>query len=204
MRMMQHDGFYWPAGDDHCHKVIHGETGDIDEALAFVNRFDVAVQAGGNVGVWAALMAQRFKTVWTFEPDPANYACLVENVPANVRHMNAGLGNKADKVGMKLFPDNCGAHYVSGSGDIEIVTIDSLNLPACGYLCLDVEGYEPKALHGAVATIERFRPVIQMEEKGLSERYYGIRSGAAERWLVREHGYHIAKRVRKDVILVPN
>jgi FkbM family methyltransferase len=202
--MMLHDGYYWPAGDDHCHKVIHGETGDIDEALAFVTGFDVAVQAGGNVGVWATLMAKQFETVWTFEPDPANYACLVENVPSNVRHMNAGLGDKAERVGMKLFPDNCGAHYVNGSGKIEIITLDSLSLPACDYLCLDVEGYEPKALHGAAETITRFRPVIQMEEKGLSEKYYGIRAGAAERWLVREHGYRIAKRVRKDVILVPN
>jgi hypothetical protein len=42
-----------------------------------------------------------------------------------------------------------------------------------------------------------------MEEKGLSERYFGIRRGAAERWLIREHGYRVAKKVRKDMILVP-
>lgn len=203
MRMMLHDGFYWPAGDAHCHKVIHSETPDIDEALSFVKKFVVAVQAGGNVGVWAALMAKRFNTVWTFEPDAANYACLVENVPENVRHANVGLGDKPDKVGMKLFPDNCGAHYVSGPGKIDIVTLDSVDLPGCDYLCLDVEGYEPKALHGAKETIARFRPVIQIEEKGLSEKYYRIRAGAAEWWLVREHGYRMAKRVRKDVILVP-
>lgn len=198
-----HDGFLWPAGDDHCHKVIHGELGDIDEALGFVRKFDVAVQAGGNVGVWAARLAKRFKTVWTFEPDAANYACLVENVPANVLHKNTGLGDKAESVGMKLFPDNCGAHYVDGPGDIEIVTLDSMDLPSCDYLCLDIEGYEPKALHGAARTIAKYKPVIHMEEKGLSERYYGIPKGEAERWLVRKFGYRIAKKVRKDVILVP-
>lgn len=203
MRMMLHDGFYWPAGDDHCHKVIHGELGDIAEALAYVTRFDVAVQAGGNVGVWAATLAKHFKTVWTFEPDPDNYACLLENVPDNVKYRNVGLGDKSEKVGLRLYPDNCGAHYVSGPGKIEIVTVDSLDLSACDYLCLDIEGYEPKALHGAKETIAKFRPVIQMEEKGLSEKYYGIKRGAAERWLEREFGYRIAKRVRKDVILVP-
>jgi len=203
MAVAQHDGFYWPAEDDHCHKVIHGELGDIDEALRFVRKFDVAVQAGGNVGVWAAKMAKRFKTVWTFEPDPDNYACLVKNVPDNVQHMRAGLGDRMANVGMTLFPDNCGAHYIDGPGDIEIITLDGLSLPACDYLCLDVEGYEPKALCGAKETIARYRPVIQIEEKGLSERYYGIRKGEAERWLEREFGYRVAKKVRKDVILVP-
>jgi FkbM family methyltransferase len=200
---VQHAGFWWPADDTHCHAVIHDELADLDAALALVPGRKVAVQAGGNVGVWAAHLAREFETVMTFEPVAENYQCLVKNVPTNVRFWQVGLGDKPGKVGMTIVPGNAGAHYIGGAGEIEIITLDSLDLPGCDFLCLDVEGAEPLALHGAAETIRKFRPVVMMEEKGLSERYFGIRRGAAERWLVREHGYRVAMKVRKDLILVP-
>lgn len=203
MNTIERNGFHWPVSDDWCWRVIHDELPDLDEALKLVPGRSIAVQAGGNVGVWAAHLAKVFETVYTFEPDAENFACLVQNVPSNVICNNVGLGDKPGKVGMTLVPGNAGAHYIGGSGSIEIITVDSLNLSACDFLCLDIEGAEPMALHGAVETISKFRPVVMMEEKGLSERYFNIRKGAAERWLAREHGYRVAKKVRKDVIMVP-
>lgn len=97
---------------------------------------------------------------------------------------------------------NAGAHYVSGDGDIPIITVDSLQLDACDLLCLDIEGSEPLALRGAEQTIRKFRPVIMFEEKGLSERYYGIPRNSAEQWVLSLGlGYKVASKVRADVIL---
>ncbi len=201
--LIERNGFWWPADDAWCHKVAHVELDDLSAAVDLTVRREVAVQAGGNVGVWADHLARQFGRVETAEPDALNYHCLARNVPSNVRHRQAGYGDRPKRAGMSLVAGNAGAHYIDGAGGIEIITIDSLALEACDLICLDVEGYEPLALRGAEATIRKYRPVVMFEEKGLSERYYGIPPGSSERWvLALGLGYDVARRVRKDVIMV--
>lgn len=196
------DGFWWPADDGWCHKVIHEELPDLDRAVNLTKGKFVAVQAGGNVGVWASHLAKTFGLVVTVEPDVTNYECLKRNVPANVLHRQAGLADQLKVAGLNKVDGNAGAHYLCGVGDIPIVTIDSLNLEACDLICLDIEGYEPLALQGARHTIRKYRPVIMFEEKGLSERYYGIKRDSAEQWVIGlGAGYRVKHRVRADVIL---
>lgn len=202
MDLIERNGFFWPADDDWCWKVIHQELPDLDAAVRWTRGRSVAVQAGGNVGVWAAHLAQSFARVETAEPDPVNYECLTRNVPGNVNHRRAGFGAEISAVGMTNVQGNAGAHYITGEGDIPIITIDGLFLDACDLICLDVEGFEFFALRGAERTIRQFRPVIMFEEKGLSERYYGVPEGSAERWIIGLGlGYSVKDRVRKDVIL---
>lgn len=200
--MIERDGFWWPENDDWCFRVIHDEVSDLDLAINHTCGRSVAVQAGGNVGVWAAYLAKAFDRVVTVEPDAANYECLTRNVPANVEHRRAGFGADPGAISMVNVNGNAGAHYVGGAGDIPVITIDSLDLPACDLICLDVEGFEPDALRGAEQTIRRFRPVIMFEEKGLSERYYNQARGTAERWVLGLGvGYKVAHKVRADVVL---
>lgn len=196
------DGFYWPADDTWCHKVIHSEVSDSDAAVALCKGKNLALQAGGNVGVWAAHLARQFTQIVTAEPDATNYECLKRNIPANVLPWRAGLGAEPGSIGMTLVPGNAGAHYLGGSGDIPIITIDSLGLPTCDFLCLDVEGSEPAALRGAEQTIRKYKPVIMFEEKGLSERYYGIKRDTAEKWVLGLGvGYRTVSKIRADVLM---
>lgn len=199
--MIERNGFWWPADDDWCWRVIHQELPDLDAALAYATGRKVAVQAGGNVGVWAAHLAAMFDYVETAEPDADNYECLIQNVPDNVRHRQAGFGAVAGTIGLDRETGNAGAHHLGGDGVVPIITIDSLGLDACDLIVLDVEGFEPLALRGAEQTIAKFSPVVMFEEKGLSERYYGISRGTAEHWLS-TLGYHVADRRRADVIMV--
>lgn len=63
---------------------------------------------------------------------------------------------------------NFGAVSVSGSGQGErlpLVTLDSLALPHCRLIKIDVEGMDFEVLRGGSATIERCRPFIYMEAK---------------------------------------
>ena len=196
------DGFWWPADDGWCHKVIHDELPDLDRAVSFAKGRSIAVQAGGNVGVWAAHLAKSFDRVVTVEPMADNYACLCRNVPENVSHRPAALGESRGSIAMRAVAGNAGAHYVDGAGEVEVVTIDGMNLAACDLICLDVEGSEPMALRGALSTIRTFRPVLMFEEKGLSELYYGIPRGEAEKLVLGLGlGYRVRARVRKDVVL---
>lgn len=86
-------------------------------------------------------------------------------------------------------------------GGLPTLCIDDLSLRECDLIYLDIEGYEFRALRGALATIERCHPVIVVEDKGLSERY-GSARGDIEKWLGAEFGYRVAARPHKDVVLV--
>lgn len=203
MDLIERGGFWWPANDGWCHKVIHQEIPDCDMAVSLAKGRDCAIQAGGNVGVWAAHLAKSFKRVITAEPDPVNYECLKRNVPANVEHHRAGFGNAALTTGIKQVEGNAGAHYLQGQGDIHLVRIDDLELDACDLLILDVEGFEPMALEGAEQTIRKYRPVIMFEEKGLSQQYYGRARGSAHNWVLGLGlGYDVKAKPRADVIMV--
>lgn len=202
MDLIERNGVWWPANDTWCHKVIDGELSDIEVALRFVKERRVAIQAGGNVGVWATYLAKSFARVITVEPDETNYECLKRNVPKNVEHHRAGFGNAALMTGIKQVEGNAGAHYLKGQGDIHLVRIDDLELDACDLLILDVEGFEPMALEGAEQTIRKYRPVVMFEEKGLSQQYYGRARGSSQRW-VRSLGlgYNVVARERADIIM---
>src|SRR5262249_22457908 len=52
----------------------------------------------------------------------------------------------------------------SGGGEpVAVVSIDSLQLPACQFVKIDVEGHEQAVIAGAAATITRFQPVLYVE-----------------------------------------
>lgn len=196
-------GLSWPASDVRAAPAVFGTMGDLEIAYRHCRGFDVAVQAGGNCGVWPAAMGTKFRLVYTFEPDPINFRCLCANAPAeNVFKFNSALGEHHRSVGLDRRPENIGAHQVDGAGDIPTLRIDDLGLYACDLIYLDIEGYELPALRGAEDTIRRCQPVIAIEDKGMSERY-GIAKGDVVAWLENRLKYRVVERVNRDVVLVP-
>lgn len=201
-RLRTERGLVWPADDVDCAAVVFDTPPDMDEAILHCRSHDVAVQAGGNCGVWPKYLSSRFGVVYTFEPDPLNFRCLAQNCDEpNIVKMQAALGDVPGFIDLKREARNIGAHYVEGHGIIPTLRIDDLGLEACDYICLDIEGYEFKALSGAVDTIRKFGPVIQIEDKGLSDKY-GTQKGHIEEWLMRDFGYEVLSRPHRDVILV--
>lgn len=191
----------WPATDRDCAAVVFDGVHDLEIAYQFCRRFDVAVQAGGNCGVWPAKMAERFGTVFTFEPDPMNFRCLCANAPEErIVKFNAALGDHHNAVGLLRDPRNVGAHSIQGSGTIPVLRIDDLVLDKCDLIYLDVEGFELNALRGAADTIRRLKPVVVAEDKGHSEKY-GFPQGFLEQYLAIHFGYQVAARQHRDIAL---
>ena len=197
----QVNGFWVPEKDVGCSAVVFQSLPDLDGAMRLCKAFDVVVQAGGNFGVWPSHLSSHFKTVYTFEPDALNFACLCRNVgdKLNVIKMQAALGKEHGCVDLRRREENAGAHFIEGVGNIPVIAVDDLLLPKCDLIVLDIEGFELNALHGAAKTIGAFHPVIHIEDKGLSEKY-GSAEGDAEKWL-EQFGYKVRSRPSRDVIL---
>lgn len=144
-----------------------------DGYLKYCKKFDVVVQAGGNCGLYPMLFSQYFSRVYTFEPDPLNFHCLVNNCQRpNIFKFNAALG-ETNKL-LHIYngnEGNVGCHTVGDDPDkhttkqsfIPTLTIDQIALDTCDLIQLDCEGYEPNIILGAMETIEKFKPVVTLE-----------------------------------------
>lgn len=182
------------------------QAANLREALRFVTDFSCAIDGGAHVGTWSKLMAEAFQKVVAFEPSPDTFECLVENLKAfeHVECQPYALGAGPGKVSMTLDAANearanTGGRFVQVGGDIPVITIDSLALPSCGFIKLDIEGSEPMALQGAEQTIRRCRPIVLFENKRLWTRYFNLPKDAVSRFLS-GHGYRLLSQVACDQI----
>lgn len=174
------------------------QLGHLDAALAHVTDWSCAVDGGAHVGSWTLHMAERFARVEAFEPARDTHEALLANRahwrddhPGNTTLIGLhrlALGETPGTSGMgedqRYSGGNTGGRYLKGEGDIEIVTLDSFNLASCGFLKLDVEGYEVFALRGAIQTIERCRPVVLIEVKPRMAHRFNIDPMAAVDFLI--------------------
>ncbi len=204
-------GWQFPDADEQMARELTEagtyQAGNLDMALRFVTNWTAALDGGAHVGTWTKPLAARFGRVLAVEPAPDTFEALEANVAAfgltNVDTLNAALGAVPGSVSMRLdsiheAAKNTGARFVGGPGAIPQVTIDSMSIQTLGLLKLDVEGAEPLALLGARATIERCRPVIIYENKGLWSRF-GLKPDAVTTLLSKAGYRRLASVVRDDI-----
>jgi len=196
----EHAQLWWPAYEPTARSFEAIKTRETDYMVA-VRRcgdFRTCIQAGGHVGVWPRNLAQYFRRVITFEPDLACYTALLKNcggVPGLEAH-NAALGSEPGALPFRVHR-NSGSSSIDPNGKYSVpaVTIDSLNLPDCGLICLDVEGSEQAALMGARETIARYRPPLYVEQL---DSY----RASLDAFIV-DLGYRMDARTHKDALYLP-
>jgi FkbM family methyltransferase len=152
------DKWFWRK-DDHNLKTFNGlssETDLLEVVKPYLKGNRVVIQAGGNCGMQVVKFADHFEMVYTFEPDPVNFHCLVNNLPYNnVIKFQCCLGDDHRMVSMTTLPNEIGGFYVNPNyGTTPTLRIDDLALSHCDQLF---------ALMGAVNTIKKFKPVISVE-----------------------------------------
>jgi FkbM family methyltransferase len=135
------------------------------------------LDVGANIGAHTVDLSRLVGpagVVHAFEPQRLMFQLLCANMALNSRTNvfthHAAVGAASDTLLVPwLDPDEChnyGGLSLMGSQPGEVVplvTIDSLGLKDCQFIKLDVEGMEAEALRGAVATIERLRPILYVE-----------------------------------------
>lgn len=134
----------------------------------------VVVDVGAYTGLYALYARQAGARVYAFEPNPANYERLLQNVEANpggngiMSAFCCAVGQGPARVEMTDLENrprltSAGKVREAAGGRIEMVSLDSLNLPRCDAIKLDVEGMELEVLRGAARTIAGYLPRLILE-----------------------------------------
>lgn len=164
------DKSWWKIRDDGAFDYVLPDwyNGYGDAFCKYVKTPNVAIQAGGYCGLYSRLLGEVFNTVYTFEPDPLNFFCLVMNCQSdNIIKNQGALGNVREPISViRTCHDNKGMNRVIPlvNSITPTYVIDDLNLSDCNLIQLDTEGYEYNILLGAENTISKFRPVITVED----------------------------------------
>ena len=194
-----------PDTDTHfsgCNSPFGGSS--LFKAIELCEKTGTVIDGGAHIGSWSVYLANVFDTVISFEPLKSNYDCLVENTKDmdNVETYMKALGDKETRMSMHDPVDkgNSGAGWLMEGNDFDVITVDSLNLEELDFLKLDVEGYEPYAIDGALETIKKFHPVILVEQKEITARF-GIPLDSAGR-KIESLGYKYAAKKGNDFIYV--
>jgi len=216
--MISAHGWVFADADQFMADELHADggyqAGHLRVALQYVTDWTCAVDCGAHVGTWAKPMSEQFGTVIAIEPSRDTFQALTENMRtfgcANVELHNVALGAEPGRVTMALDAknterQNAGGRYVqnavNGSASVPRITLDSLDLPSCGFLKIDAEGSEPLVLMGARKTLKRCRPIVLYENKTLWLRH-GL-SAVDPQTVLAQAGYRQLERASCDLIFGP-
>lgn len=161
----------------------------------YLKNKDTVIQAGGYCGIFPRLFSDIFFKVYTFEPDPANFYCLSLNCmeKSNIIKMQCALGSgNGEMISVySTHSNNRGMNKIikNNSAYIPMMCIDSFNFANCDLIQLDTEGCEYDILQGAKNTIEKFLPVISVEDTNKDIENF-----------LKRYGYQLKETVYRDYI----
>lgn len=127
----------------------------------FVKNFRTALDVGCRVGEFSRYLHRDFQHVYSF--DPNFWPNFRFNVDLNkVTHFQCALGDDIGEI--RMFGGMHSERAGVKSKIVPVFTIDMFNFKDVDYLKIDVEGFEKKVLLGAQQTIDRYSPLIVIEQ----------------------------------------
>ena len=146
-----------------------------------------ALDVGANIGVHSVLFGQKVGPtgrVISFEPQRIINQLLSTNVALNglfnVQTKQVAVSSAPGKLivpQVNYFSEsNFGALGFGGQKwevgeEVPVITLDSLNLPACHFIKIDVEGMETEVLKGATETLKKHRPILYVENDRIEKSH---------------------------------
>jgi FkbM family methyltransferase len=212
--MYQAHRWWFPDQDTHFKKMLDRNIHKGGQAvyqepvrrasIAHCQQRLVAIDIGANVGLWTRDLCQFFQRVHAIEPVADFRDCLRKNVPAtNLTLHDCALGKECTRVNMIVTEGNTGHSHVDsssfGQGQIEMRTLDTMNLPQANYIKLDCEGYEHNIVLGGEHYIKACRPIIVVEQKFHKDT--GIVDNGETVELLKTWGAKLLQQVKHDLIM---
>lgn len=148
----------------------------------YITPNSIVIEGGCHIGSHTIKLGMLAKQVYAFEPMTSSYNLLEKNININklknVTIFKKGLSNNCNSAYFEWIPkDNPGGSGLCNNPmgkpawikeeenltEVELITIDSLNLDRLDFIKLDIEGYEKLAISGGMKTIRKYKPVITLE-----------------------------------------
>ena len=150
------------------------EKRELDWLLPRLRQDDVVWDVGANVGIYSVLMAKRAARVVAFEPVAATVEHLQRNLDLNDAHnvtvVEAALSDAPGEGTMATMPGGAGGNHLTRGGEhsdvaVRVTTGDEYagSHGAPDVIKVDIEGFEPDFVRGAVGVIREHRPMLTLE-----------------------------------------
>lgn len=128
----------------------------------------VIVDVGAMIGNHAVYLARyaAHSAIEAFEPWPDSLALLRANAApyGTIRVHPVALADWTGVSGMTAEEGNLGHAFLADGSGVEVRTLDSFGFEDVSLVKIDVEGWEPNVLRGAWQTINRWHPLVAMED----------------------------------------
>jgi FkbM family methyltransferase len=149
------------------------------------------VDVGANFGFHTLEFADLVEDdgqVISFEPQRLVYYQLCGNIILNgydnITAHNVALSNEHNTLKMEnlqyhstdtinIGNAHLDSYYESGFNYVKVMPLDAFDFENVGVLKIDVQGYEPKVLDGAIETIKKHKPIIFFELEMPQLQIYG-------------------------------
>jgi hypothetical protein len=151
---------------------LYGQYSESEVSLIrrLVREGDTVIDVGANIGALTVPMSQivgdkgRIYAVQS-HPEVFNVLCanLALNGIQNTRPLNAfvAAANPANGQGAVRAPQA----FIGGTWGASFLPLDSMELEACHFIKVDVDGSEIDVLRSGEMQIERFRPILYFENE---------------------------------------
>ncbi|MFA6075239.1 MAG: FkbM family methyltransferase [Negativicutes bacterium] len=151
--------------------------GEFELFKQIVREGNIILEIGANIGAHTVALSRivgQSGTVFAFEPQRLVFQVLAGNLAIN-SITNTFCYQKAvgELPGTLMVPlldfekENNWGGLSLGSWEqgevVDVITVDSMDLPFCHFIKIDVEGMELDVLKGAKQTIDKYQPIMYVE-----------------------------------------
>jgi FkbM family methyltransferase len=164
-----------------------GYNSQLNIVKRFVSKYPersrVMIDVGAHIGTTMLPYSRIFKSVYGFEPNRESYDFCVINIEYNsVKNCyveNCAIMNKKIK-GKSVQHNNCNTgcfYFVEDENDNGVATKildEDERLTEVDFIKIDTEGAELSVISSALNIIKKWKPLIQAEINGLSEKNFNI------------------------------
>ena len=159
-----------------CYKYAKYRNPELKLIANIVNKDQISIDIGANLGLFTHFMSKSSKHVFAFEPNPYPLKNLKHLVEKNVTVLPIALGNTNGPTEIRI-PHHENGWSSNGASlapkteepgkliNIQCRKLDNLNIENVGLIKIDVEGFEIEVLKGARETLLKNKPAMIIENE---------------------------------------
>jgi FkbM family methyltransferase len=187
----------------------------ISSSFKYIKKFNNAIDVGSWIGDSTVLIANKFKNVKVFEPNPAVLECCKENLKirniVNCEFFDIGLSNTSGEQLLinkaKTFSGWISTVELSIKDrqraiPVKTARIDDFNFTDVDFIKIDVDSHEGFLIQGSMNFFKTNNPVIMIESKLRGQQRFQNKTMPDPLQLLQTFGYTIKEKIGKaDYIL---